>query len=304
MDFHVVIPTRNRPALLEQALGSVLAQQDVGLEVVVVVDGAVEPDLAAYRALADAHAAAPVRWLWLPPRAQGHGPSFVRNTGVEAGGGDYVAFLDDDDLWLDPRHLRSIALSVQQHGAIDLLLSAQRAVHADGSPHPGPLWLDAVAGDLGAAIDEHGNREASAEQLLRGDGFSHLNVTVFRRDFFLSLGGLDELLRYEEDRDLFLRGIDAATRILYRPAVTALHRIPAPRGAAQASRAGLMLDRRLQQLRVLDKCLLGARRAGLRRWARRQKVYLLAQLADLLREAGRPAEARGLQLQSLALRLT
>ena len=302
MRFSVVIPTRQRPVLLEQALRSVLAQQDVDVEVVVVVDGATGVDLVTYQSLAAAVASDTVRWVWLPHRPLGHGPSFVRNTGAATGTGEYLAFLDDDDLWTDAQHLSTVRKAVQRHGPIDLYMAAQKGQMPDGAPHPGPLWLDDVANSLGPAVDEFGHRLVAADQLARGASFSHLNVTVFRSEFFLSLGGLDELLRYEEDLDVFLRGVDAARLMAYRPSSVALHRIPAPRAGAQASAAGDAVARRLQQLRIFDKCLLQARHASLRRRARKAKAHLLGHLADLMRQAGRPDVARIYGLQALALR--
>jgi glycosyltransferase involved in cell wall biosynthesis len=94
----VIIPTVDRPKLLDAALGSVAAQEmQADVEVVVVNDGG--PSVAAVvRAWNDV---LPVTLVELDRRA---GPATARNVGIERADGKYIAFLDDDDLFM-PDHL-------------------------------------------------------------------------------------------------------------------------------------------------------------------------------------------------------
>jgi glycosyltransferase involved in cell wall biosynthesis len=85
-DISVVIPTRDRPALLREAIDSVRAQRDVDWECIV-VDDAGTGDLLT---IADPR----VRVLRHERPA---GPAGARNTGVQAARGRFVFFLDDDD---------------------------------------------------------------------------------------------------------------------------------------------------------------------------------------------------------------
>jgi glycosyltransferase involved in cell wall biosynthesis len=89
----VVIPTRNRPELVQRAVHSALAQDYEDLEVVVVVDG---PDSATEMVLASI-ADKRLRVIVLPEPV---GAASARNLGVTAAWGDWIAFLDDDDEWL------------------------------------------------------------------------------------------------------------------------------------------------------------------------------------------------------------
>jgi glycosyltransferase involved in cell wall biosynthesis len=89
----VIIPTRNRPALVLRAVRSALAQTFENIEVIVVIDG---PDRETEEALA-AMVDARLRLLSLPQRVGG---SETRNLGVEMARGQWAAFLDDDDEWL------------------------------------------------------------------------------------------------------------------------------------------------------------------------------------------------------------
>jgi glycosyltransferase involved in cell wall biosynthesis len=89
----VVIPTRNRAELLmSHALPSALAQRNVDVEVVLVDDGSDEAGRHALDRLTDPR-------VRVVHHATREGQSRARNTGIEAARGDWIAFLDDDDLW-------------------------------------------------------------------------------------------------------------------------------------------------------------------------------------------------------------
>ncbi len=88
----VVIPTRNRCALLARALGSVLAQTHEELEVIVVDEASTDRTPEVIAAVADPR----VRLL---RHEIARGAAGARNAGVKAARGRWCAFLDDDDLW-------------------------------------------------------------------------------------------------------------------------------------------------------------------------------------------------------------
>jgi len=93
----VIIPTRNRAAMVREAVDSVLAQKDARLELIVVDDGSTDetPEvLSSYRDR--------IRLI----RQDNRGVSAARNRGVQAARGEWIAFLDSDDLWL-PGKLRA-----------------------------------------------------------------------------------------------------------------------------------------------------------------------------------------------------
>ena len=99
-DISVVIPTKDRPELLRQAVSSALAQEGVEVRVVVVDDGGAVP---AEQALPD------------DTRIQVHrneascGVSAARNAGLDHVESSWVAFLDDDDLWAAHKLRRQLA---------------------------------------------------------------------------------------------------------------------------------------------------------------------------------------------------
>ena len=89
--FSVIVPTRDRPALLNEAIRSVIEQTDSSFELIIVNDGGATPDLPS-----DPR----IRMIQIE---QSVGPAGARNVGIAAAKGWGVAFLDDDDLWLPGR---------------------------------------------------------------------------------------------------------------------------------------------------------------------------------------------------------
>ena len=92
----VIIPTHNRAAMVREAIESVLAQSYADRELIVVDDGSTDGTRAAVAA-------------FLPQLTyiyQEHqGVSAARNRGAAMARGEYLAFLDSDDLWLMTRPL-------------------------------------------------------------------------------------------------------------------------------------------------------------------------------------------------------
>lgn len=253
--FSVILPTRNRPELLRQALASVLRQSFTAIEVLVVNDGSSAEHLAAYEALKP-DCDPRVRWLAQPQRAKGHGPSYSINTGAEAARGQYLCILDDDDTWEDGYHLAKAhqALSAGDNSG-DVYYSNQTAYTADGKAVATPLWLAVLAPRLVNEKSEQGVHRVTPEFLLSCNGFPHLNCTIIRRQLYLDIGGMDEGIRYECEVDLYLRTLAATRQILYNPAIIARHNVPDAVGKTSVSTAVSNLEKQLTQIRVYQKNL-------------------------------------------------
>ena len=154
----------------------------------------------------------------------------------------------------------------------------QEAIRADGSRVEHAVWIE----DLAPILEQAGAKRpdgtflADPALFLRSRGFCHLNATAISRAFFQSLGGFDTGLRYEEDRDFHLRALDAAGAVVHDPRTIARHYVP-QRGS-QSTR--MSPDQRsLDQLRLLDKAILQAKRPEIRAYAQRHKAYTLKALA-------------------------
>jgi len=102
----VIIPTHNRAALVQEAVASVLAQTWRDFEVLLVDDASTDDTAAAL-----APYASQVKILC---RATRGGVAAARNTGIRAARGEWLAFLDSDDLWLPEKLARQMAYLAQQ----------------------------------------------------------------------------------------------------------------------------------------------------------------------------------------------
>jgi glycosyltransferase involved in cell wall biosynthesis len=299
--FSVLMPTRNRAELFAAALASVLGQEWRELEVIVVDDGSDEADAARCRALCDSDPR--VRLLVLPRRSRGHGQSYALNEGAEAARGQYLCFLDDDDCWTDPGHLARVAtLLAGSASAPDLVLCNQHAFRA-GVRLERAVWIEDLEGLLARRPDAVGAYTVTPEDLLACQAHCHVNTTIVRRAFYLDLGGFDEGLRYECDRDFYLRAIDQAALIRFLPPVVARHNVPDPKAGTAMSTTVSELSRRLLQLRVFDKAATGASRAALRHYGLRQRIYTLAHVAAASRAAGHDEAARAYRREARVARL-
>ncbi|MFK7803306.1 MAG: glycosyltransferase family 2 protein, partial [Anaerolineae bacterium] len=88
----VIIPTFNRADFIVASLESVLAQTYRPLEIIIVDNGSTDDTLARLEPYAD-------KIILCHEPKSGMGGSYARNTGLDHATGDYIAFLDSDDLW-------------------------------------------------------------------------------------------------------------------------------------------------------------------------------------------------------------
>lgn len=196
----VVIATMGRPAMLREAVRSILAQDhQEPVEVLVIYDG-VEIDPLADMVVPEN------RSLRLMQNSRTKGLAGGRNTGILAATGDIVAFCDDDDLWHPRKLSRQLLLWQQVPDAI--AISAGITVQSDaGKTHRCPPNVTTFNDFLASRVTA-----------------IHPSTMLFRREDFLDrIGLVDEALpgSYGEDYDLLLR----ATRFgdvaaVQRPLVT------------------------------------------------------------------------------------
>lgn len=206
IDLTVVIPVRDRAALLDRCL-SALGR---GFQVVVVDDASADP--LAIRQVAVRHGARLLR------REVNGGPSAARNTALTAITSEFVAFVDSD---CEPEPGWIFALA--PHFADQLLAAvAPRITAVAPATWPGRYTAECGSLDLGPA----------AARVLPGTRVSYVPTAALlvRRSALLAVaigrGVFDEGMRTGEDVDLIWRLHEAGWRIRYVPEVTVRHREP------------------------------------------------------------------------------
>ena len=122
----VIIPTYNRIEYLLQAIESVLSQSYDQLEIIVVNDGSIGDDYLNHK-YSDK-----VKQINLKVNQKsihGYGPGSIRNFGIESSHGEWIAFLDDDDVWLDnkiEKQISSLLISGDEFCSTDALIGNGR----------------------------------------------------------------------------------------------------------------------------------------------------------------------------------
>ena len=175
----VIIPTHNRREVLPRAVESVLAQTVSAVEVIVVDDGSTDGTADVVRSL---ESTAGVKGVYL---GKSRGGNAARNAGLNLAGGDLIAFLDDDDVWM-PEKLELQLLVFDRVPNVSL---------------------------VGAWFLRDGNvqklpPEIPVRMLLGGNFVGSFSFCLFRRNDLEAVGGLDESLSNSQDWDLWLRLVE------------------------------------------------------------------------------------------------
>ena len=99
----VIIPTHNRPELLTRTLKSVLSQTYDNMQVIVVSNGVSTQNKKAVFELND-------KRLEYYDQENSGGPSSPRNLGINKAKGEFIAFCDDDDIWMPEKIAKQVSL--------------------------------------------------------------------------------------------------------------------------------------------------------------------------------------------------
>ena len=196
----VVIPTRNRVTLLKRAVASAREQTYRNLEIIVVIDGP-DDDTAQYLASLDDER---IRVVALP---QSVGGSDARNAGVSAGSGRWVAFLDDDDEWLEDKIARQVEL-VEREGDEWSVIACKVIGRY---PHEDYIWPRRTPGPFEPLCEYLFNRRS----LFRGEGQLQTSMLLVSRAMMLQLP-FSSGLKKHQDTDWYVRaGSLPGCRILF-----------------------------------------------------------------------------------------
>lgn len=187
----VIIPTYNRAHCLMQAYESVVAQSYDNIEVIIVDDGSTDDTAHVVEGITSES----VRYIW----QENSGPSQARNTGIRNTTGQYIAFLDSDDVWL-PGKLRKQMACFECNENIGLVASAYNGCNE---------MLEIIKPMVSEVTSSKKIRK-----LLPVRNFLPTPSVIVKKECLDRVGCFDESLRFAEDWDLWIR-IAQEYEILY-----------------------------------------------------------------------------------------
>jgi glycosyltransferase involved in cell wall biosynthesis len=226
----VVMPAYNAAPYIRETLESVFAQTFTDYEVIVVNDGS--PDTKELEG-----ALAPYLNRIRYRKQENLGAGAARNEGLRAARGEFVAFLDADDLWL-PNYLHEQVKFIHEQ-ACDLVCAD--AMHFGDSPLAGRTFMQAFMETAPPTGEVTFLSLVSAEQSLVTSG------VLARREPIIEAGLFDEGLRNSQDFDLWLRLTRQGSRLAYQRKTLLRYRYH------ENSLSGDEINRNTRQLCVLDK---------------------------------------------------
>jgi len=172
-----IIPTFNRSNIIGQAIESALAQDWPNHEVIVVDDGSTDDTECVCKKFGS---------LIVYVKQTNGGVSSARNRGIQLAQGEFIAFLDSDDLWMP----RKLSLQMEQ-----MLANSEIAVCSTHVAHVPPRTVSPDFAKTGAPWKN---------LFWRGDSWETSTI-VTRKVLLRKIGGFREDITHYEDRDCWLR---------------------------------------------------------------------------------------------------
>jgi glycosyltransferase involved in cell wall biosynthesis len=221
-----IVPVFNGERYLGEALDSILKQSYPSLEITVVDDGSTD----ATAAVADGYRHR-IRYLWQPNAGQ----ATARNVGLAASEGEFVAFLDADDLWHAEKLERQMG-RFQARPELDYCLA-----------HVQNFWIPELIQEEKKFRDHRISKPIP--------GYSACTLLA-RRKLFEKIGQFNTAICHADDTDWFLRASEIGAKMEMLPDVLLyrrLHQTNVSRVRASNSRDQYLhvlknaLDRRRQK---------------------------------------------------------
>ena len=190
----VIMPVYNGEAFLAEAIRHVLTQRYQPLELIVVDDGSTDGTANIAAAFAD-----DIRYV----RQPNQGPAAARNQGIATARGEFLAFLDVDDLWADDA-LHRLMDHLQAHPETGIAQGLIQQMHLDRYVQDGQPRI--------------------FTPIFKPYQFINIGSAVYRKTVFKTVGLFDPVFRHAEDVDWFIRAWELNIAKMVLPEVALLYR--------------------------------------------------------------------------------
>ncbi len=195
----VVIPTYNRAELAGAAIESAIAQTYPKLEIIVVDDGSTDGTAEVIQHYINGHSDACCKGREFNYIFQSNqGQSRARNRGIAAAKGDWIAFLDSDDLWL-PEKIEAQVRVIERFKECGACYCDARLVDTQS--------MDTTAFAFSGRVYKEYAGIAAGEtaELAKNFGGSWIQTLMVRTGLARQIGGFDNNIHFAEDHDFLFR---------------------------------------------------------------------------------------------------
>jgi O-antigen biosynthesis protein len=184
----VVIPVYNGQLFLQAALDSVIAQDNVDIEILAINDGSTDNS----QAIIDKYVNQYPKIMRAFSQSN-RGVAAARNRGISEAKGEYISFLDQDDIWYNNK-LSQQADALMKNPDVGLVTCSFQIIDFEGKQVP----------DMRYPVLQHSDCNVKNEMLIKNVIGPPCCVLV-RKECFSKVGSFDQSLAGPEDRDMWLR---------------------------------------------------------------------------------------------------
>jgi glycosyltransferase involved in cell wall biosynthesis len=187
----IIIPVYNGERYLEETINSALNQTYSNWELIIIDDASTDKSPVIIKSYFKKHSKKikPIKHL----KNKGC-PAASKNSGLKIAKGKYIAFLDQDDLWL-PQKLEMQIKEVEQSPKIGLVACNASVLDQNKNEIIGNVWK----------TTKILQKQNLTKRLLLGNFILTSSCVLVRKEFFDRYGLLDEKFKIADDYDLWFR---------------------------------------------------------------------------------------------------
>ncbi|MDT8308616.1 MAG: glycosyltransferase [Bacteroidales bacterium] len=187
----VVIPVFNGEKFIRDAIENILSQNYPAIEIIIINDGSTD-DTDGVVKRAEKELGVDIRYFWYG----NDGPAFARNRGIRDASGEYIAFLDADDLY-PFGNLKFLVSYMMKNPSVDVVRGYAQILQWDE--------------DNGTFIP-YGKPEESYP--------AYIGAALYRKEVFKKVGLFDASLQYAEDSDWYMRATELKINMQWLDRIT------------------------------------------------------------------------------------